>query len=1524
MFDDPILRRQIELLSQEVVRLSGRTRLNATPPLRSQDLGDGGKLLSFDEGILPTPPTVVRIYTANVTAGGAFRGEISARDNPSKSWTRGLIYHCWIADLGNSLTLSPGARYPALMADPSAIRTGQEANGDFFVSLQAANNAGHPLSDSAWWQRFNPLYPTRPVGSTPEPLFGVWVPDATYGTGDACLWQGQTWGALRGTTGEEPGENSTAWAPWTLSSLTPPEWTAAYALGTPVEDAGVIYVVTDPSGASGEPPGPSWTAVMSGPDDFLAHHSYTNGAVVIDSNGSMWIWPGAQSTTTNPTAANGWVELNSDAATAWTDASYQTGNIVSRGGSDWLLVTGPDDGPPAAPNWLQLGTLNANGPVYNAGLTYSQWDYVQEEVRPTFFILGDDDPELCPCNSTTPITYPIVSVTGPIIDTGGGSGDCTAFALPANLCVNLAITYGAGGSSWGAFTGNYLPIQFPITSTFSGVISDTSANVWAGNATNGTSPTETELQGTFPPGSPYGSSSVQLNAYCSPGPPDGVKLVATVGFYWTLWAAYEYIPYFWNPGNAGLTPGSSLALPAVVLNSVPASGILYQQTFPLDTSGSTCTLTISTSGNCPQINQPLPGTGGGSTPTLNASLASLARNAPTLGFTGTNISTTAANDSIVLSGPTGSPAGTVASSPAPTSTMGTLTMTTAPTSNVVMYGVLTVSGIASGLPVPLATIVSAPTVTVTTTSIGSNATQFTITGTGFDLNPSGNTVVISNVTATGHVIAATATSLTVQFDTGPTGTGQLKVVVTSFGGSSGSATEVAVVGSGTAPVVNFNDGTMPASAATIVILGSHFNSTPANNTIVFNSGAAGTAGAGSTITALVVTFSANPSSAGPLTAVVTDTSTSLTSGAPVQVALIQTGPVITPSSVTVLQPLTTLTINGSSLAQPGDTTSVSVSSGTVNVISATPTAVVIAFTSRPAIGALTAVVTVSGVGSSAWAEIANVTAAASPTVDTNTANLAQTSPQISITGTNFSTTPEQNTVVFSGPASPAAGVVNYVNPSGTLLQIGFTTPPAHTGALNAVVTTTLGGSSGAGVQVATTVSSSGAPTITLSTAAYSSGTLVVNGTNFSTTPSANFLATDSGDGVVIASTATQLTFAFTTAPNLGPLLANVAVNGVGSGYPGGRQIATVATALPPSVNLNTGNIAYAATSFTIRGANFDSLAANNTVPLSGTSTPSGWTLQSCTPTSIVMHGGAFATNGTVKAIVTTTTGSSGAAVQVGAVTGGASVSASNSTVVASNSSPSTGTNITITATAKDGSSNPVAGKLLTLSVTGSSTGSGFTGTSNGSGVVTYTVTDSVGESVTYSVSDTTDSISITQTATVVWASAGTSWTQFSGNTVTTTTSPWTIAPPDTTFIWSTWQGGSVYGTNGNARNTLTIPFHYAIADGAVIIAVMRFSSSSNDGIAMALYVDSSTVYVFTLSGGTMTYTGTSISVPTLSTGNSYTYVVNNTSSGSISITCNGGGGSYSSSAHNTNTEIAVGLQDISSGPGVTVSSATIS
>lgn len=620
-------------------------------------------------------------------------------------------------------------------------------------------------------------------------------------------------------------------------------------------------------------------------------------------------------------------------------------------------------------------------------------------------------------------------------------------------------------------------------------------------------------------------------------------------------------------------------------------------------------------------------------------MANLAINALGVGITGGGFDLTAANNVPWLS----RAEAVTASSPAPTTSTIFLTFTLNPVALGPLYCTMYVNGIGSGNPVKIADVVAAPTITTTTTAMSQTSPTVTITGTGFNAtSPALNIVTFTTLGAAGTVIAATATSLTVQFTTLPTTTGTLTAKVNSFGGDS-NTTDVASVGAATGPFVNPSTSPLPSTQATFTIFGGNFNATPANNTIAFSSGAVGSAGAGSTTTFLVVTLSVEPTSLGPLTAIVTDTGTSVTSGGPVQVAAVQIVPVITPDPSNVSQSAATLVIVGTDLGSPG-TTSLQLSGGgafTIGPVSAT--SITVTFTTLPPLGVLTAVVTVNGV-SSASVTVATIIGSSAPTVTLNTAtvNPSGANPlQISIVGTNFDVSNLGNNTIALTPAGVATPYS--FAPNGQLLTIVVTGTTA--GAIYAVVTTPAG-NSGAPVQIAT-IGSGTAPTVTMNPASIAMGIpVVVTGTGFSGTIADNSISLDSGVGIITAATTTSLTIAFLTQPNVGPLSLIVGVAGLTSGP--FTQIATVVTNANPIVLPSTQAISTSATSITITGANFDPTAANNTIAFNLSAVG---TVTAATTTSLTVTFSTPPTAGTLTAVVTTTVGNSGSAVDVAVVSG---------------------------------------------------------------------------------------------------------------------------------------------------------------------------------------------------------------------------------------------------------------------------------
>ena len=574
-------------------------------------------------------------------------------------------------------------------------------------------------------------------------------------------------------------------------------------------------------------------------------------------------------------------------------------------------------------------------------------------------------------------------------------------------------------------------------------------------------------------------------------------------------------------------------------------------------------------------------------PTVTASAASLGINATSLTINGNGFSTTAANNTVVFSG------GATGTVTAATSTQLTVTSL----SGLVLgnlTAVVTSNTVSSGAAVQVATVV--PVVTSSTANLAANATTMTIDGFGFSATPANNTVTF-NDGAVGAVTASTANQLTVTFSTKPVSAGSLTASVTTSGVSSGAAVQVATV----TPVVTLNAAQIQTTATTVTINGFGFAAANANNSVVLSSGTGSVTS--SSPTSITVTFATQPV-AGNLTAVVT--SNTVGSGAAVQIATVSNLS-ITPNTANRAQNAPTLLIAGTGFSTTVANNSVVLSSGTATVTAATSTQLTCTLGGPPALGVLNATVTVTGTGSTGPTQVATIVAP--PTVTASTTNRAQNAPTLVIAGTNFDTTPANNTVAFN---LGAAG--NVTAATATQLTVTFTTAPSTTGSLTAVVTTD-GGSSGAALQVATVVP---APTVTVNTTtrAQNAPTIVINGTNFDTTAASNTVAFSLGAvGNVTTATATQLTVTFTTSPTTtGSLTANVTVAG---GSSGAVQVATIVPPIHYTVTTggnaivvtDTGGVADALTvsepsagniQFDVSGKSF---TVNGGAPISGTSGP---------------------------------------------------------------------------------------------------------------------------------------------------------------------------------------------------------------------------------------------------------------------------------------------------------------------------------
>ncbi len=503
----------------------------------------------------------------------------------------------------------------------------------------------------------------------------------------------------------------------------------------------------------------------------------------------------------------------------------------------------------------------------------------------------------------------------------------------------------------------------------------------------------------------------------------------------------------------------------------------------------------------------------------------------------------------------------------PTTTTSTSSQGTVSGSN--FASVLTDDPTVGGAADPTVTLLAPPpTVTLSTTAIGANATTVFINGTNFDPTASNNTVTFSGaITGPGTVTAATTTQLTVTISGQVLGA--LNAVVGTLAGNSGVAVQVGTV----VPAITADTSNLAASATSIVINGFGFSSTPANNTVVFTGGTAGTVTAASS-TQLTVNVSNLTS--GSLTATVAVGGFTSSSA---QIATVF--PVITGSTANLGANATSLVINGSGFSTTLASNVVTFSgaiTGTPSVTAATATSLTVTLSGQ-VIGALNAVVVTNGISSGAPVQVATII----PVITPNTANVAANSPGLSINGFGFNANPLNDNVTLSG-AGTRSGPPTAASTTG----LGVSLPsPVTAGVLNATMTNN-GISSGAPVQVATitpVVSSSSASLAATATS------VTINGFGFDTTSGNNLVSFNNGAlGSVTSATNTALTVTFSAKPtSAGPLTAVVTTNSVSSGT--AVQVANVG----PVVTANTAQIQSSDSTVTINGFGFASLNANNTV-----------------------------------------------------------------------------------------------------------------------------------------------------------------------------------------------------------------------------------------------------------------------------------------------------------------------------------------
>jgi hypothetical protein len=275
----------------------------------------------------------------------------------------------------------------------------------------------------------------------------------------------------------------------------------------------------------------------------------------------------------------------------------------------------------------------------------------------------------------------------------------------------------------------------------------------------------------------------------------------------------------------------------------------------------------------------------GGIPTVHFDDANICQDDTTVTIAGTGFETgTPANNIVTFN------LGASGTTTSATSTLLTVTFSVNPTSLGALTAIVTNVNGSSGSAVQIATVADCavlPTIEETPADFCPASLEIIITGTNFDTIPLNNTVAF-NLGAMGVVTAATSTQLTVAIISPPTSFGVLTAIVTNSGGVSSPIQVGTVIDCN--PTVDFSDADLCQDALTVIITGTHFETTPGNNTVIFNLGAAGTV-TSATETSLTVTFTTNPTSLGALTCEVLNVNGSSVT--------VQVGTVIECASVTV-------------------------------------------------------------------------------------------------------------------------------------------------------------------------------------------------------------------------------------------------------------------------------------------------------------------------------------------------------------------------------------------------------------------------------------------------------------------------------------------------------------------------------------------------------------------------------------------------------------------------------------------------
>jgi hypothetical protein len=691
------------------------------------------------------------------------------------------------------------------------------------------------------------------------------------------------------------------------------------------------------------------------------------------------------------------------------------------------------------------------------------------------------------------------------------------------------------------------------------------------------------------------------------------------------------------------------------------------------------------------------------TPTITSFTPTSGAETATVTITGTNFSATPANNQVrffnnVL-------ATVTASTPTSITTSVPAGAATGPISVLVSGTGVTITS-ASDF-----TVTPTPTITSFTPTSGAETATVTITGTNFSTTPANNQVrFFNNVLAT--VTASTPTSITTSVPAGAA-TGPISVLVSGTGVTVTSASDFTVTPT---PTITSFTPTSGAETATVTITGTNFSTTPANNQVRFFNNVLATVTA-STPTSITTSVPAGAAT-GPISVLVSGTGVTVTSAGSFTIL---PAPVIDGFSPTSGAVGVNVTINGDNFSATPTDNVVTFNGATAVVTSVTPNRKNI-MTTVPA-GATTGPIAVTTSGVTVLSST-DFTVPDAPTITGFTPSSGAETATVTITGTNFSTTPANNQVRFFN------NVLATVTAS-TPTSITTSVPAgAATGPISVLV-------SGTGVTVTSATDFEVKPTPTISSFTPTTGavtaTVTITGTNFSTVLNENEVRFGGTLATVTAATPTSITTSVPAGAATGPLSVLVSGTGVTVTSASNFTIAPTPTitSFTPTSGAETATVTITGTNFSATPANNQVRFFNNVLATVTASTPTSITTSVPTgaatgPISVLVSGtGVTVTSATDFEVKPTPTISSFTPT-TGAVTATVTITGTNfSTILNENEVLFGGTLATVTAatTTSITTSVPAGAATGPVSVLVSGTGVTVTSASNFTVVPTPTITN---------------------------------------------------------------------------------------------------------------------------------------------------------------------------------------------------------